>query len=141
MAGGIRGIGAGLKIDNASGTLTDVSAYMRSSSGSTDPQRLDDTTWQPDEANPIKTEIAGATTRNRTLTVLYTPAAFTFFTAIEGKVDLEYEFGPEGLDTGKQKISGLCNCLSVGEPSPGVDNVQEFTVEFNVTSRAVGTFA
>ncbi len=135
-----KGIGAGLKIDNASNVLTDVSSYMRASSGGSDVSRLDATVWQPDVAAPVKTEIAGFRSFTRSLTVLYSAAAFSFFTAIEGSEGLDYEFGPEGFASGKQKIYGTCNVLSVSEPSPTTDNVLEFTVEISVVSRSVGTF-
>jgi hypothetical protein len=135
-----KGIGAGLKLDNASNVLTDISSYLRGISGGSDVSRLDATVFQPDVAAPVKTEIAGFRTFNMSLTVLYTAAAFTFFTGIEGFEGLDYQFGPDGFTTGDQKISGLCNCLSVSMPSPTTDNVQEFTVELNLTTRAVSTF-
>ena len=135
-----KGIGAGLKLDSSSNVLTDVSSYLRGITGGTDPSRLDATTFQPDVASPTKTEIAGFTTRSMSLTVLYSAAAFTFFSAIEGLEGLDYEFGPDGFTAGDQKISGTCNCLSVSLPGPTTDNVQEFTVELNVVTRAVGTF-
>ena len=135
-----KGIGAGFKIDNASNVLTDVSGYLRGVSGGTEPSRLDATVLQPDVASPTKTEIAGFTTRNITLTVLYAAAAFTLFSAIEGLEGLDYQYGPDGFTAGDQKISGLCNCLSVALPTATTDNVQEFSVELNVTSRTVGTF-
>jgi hypothetical protein len=135
-----KGIGAGFKIDSSVNVLTDVSSYIRGVGGGSDVQRLDATTFQPDVAAPVKTEIAGFRTFNITLTVLYSAAAFTFFSAIEGLEGLDYELGPDGFTAGDQKIYGLCNCLSVSFPAPTTDNVQEFQVELNVTSRSVGTF-
>lgn len=135
-----KGIGAGFKIDNASNVLTDVSSYLRGISGGSDVSRLDATTLQPDVAAPTKTEISGFRTFSLSLTVLYTAAAFTFFTGIEGMEGLDYQLGPDGFTAGDQKIYGLANCLSVSMPSPTTDNVQEFTVELNLTTRSVGTF-
>lgn len=135
-----KGIGAGFKIDSSVAVLTDVSSWIRGVGGGTDVARLDATTFQPDVANPVKTEVAGFRTFNITLSLLYSAAAFTFFTAIEGLTGLNYNLGPDGFTVGDQKIYGLANCLSVSFPNPTTDNVQEFTVELNVTSRTVGTF-
>lgn len=135
-----KGVGAGFKIDNASNVVTDVSSYLRSVTWNVAPERLDATILQPDVAAPVKTEISGFTTRGITLTCLYSAAAYTFFTGIEGSEGLDYQYGPNGFTTGDQKISGLCNCLSVSEPAANTSNVLEFTVELSVTSRSVGTF-
>lgn len=135
-----KGIGAGFKVDNSSNVLTDVSSYLRSVDWSDDVERLDATVLQPDTASPTKTEIAGFSTRGFTLTVLYTAAAFTFFTGIEGTQGLDYAYGPDGFTGGDQKISGLCNCLTVGAPAANTSNVLEFQVQFNATTRAVSTW-
>jgi hypothetical protein len=135
-----KGVGTGFKIDNASAVLTDVSTYLRGIAGGSDVARIDATTFQPDVAAPIKTEVAGFRTFNLTLTVLYSAAAFTFFAAIEGLEGLNYQIGPAGFTAGDQKIFGLCNCLSVSTPNMTVDGVDEFTVELNLTSRSISTF-
>lgn len=135
-----KGIGAGFKIDSSVNVLTDVSSNLRNIAGGSDVTRIDATTLQPDVAAPIKTEISGFRTFNITLTVLYSKAAFLFFQAIEGLEGLDYELAPDGFTAGDQKIFGLCNCLSVSLPSASPDNVQEFTVELNVTSRSVSTY-
>jgi hypothetical protein len=135
-----KGIGAGFKIDSSVNVLTNVSGYLRGISGSSDVARIDETVLQPDVAAPIKTEVAGFRTFSYSLTVLWTAAAFSFFTAIEGLEGLDYEHAPVGFTAGDQKISGLCNCLSVSPPSASPDGTQEFTVELNVTSRTVSTY-
>lgn len=135
-----KGIGAGFKIDSSGNVLTNVSSYIRQISPAGDVERNDETTLQPDVASPIKVETSGFRTRGYTLTVLWSPAAFSFFAAIEGLEGLDYEYGPQGFTAGDQKISGLCNCLNVTDPSAGVTGSLEFTVELNVTSRAVSTY-
>src|SRR5262245_20991201 len=136
---GVKGIGTGFKIDSNLAVLTDVSTYLRNIQGGSDVARLDQTTFQPDVAAPIKTETSGFRTFNLTITALYTPAAFTFFTLIEGIEGLNYQLGPQGFTVGDQKIFGLCNCLSVSTPNCAVDGIDEFTVELNLTSRSIGT--
>ncbi len=135
-----KGIGAGFKIDNASNVLTNVSGYIRTISPAGDVERNDETTLQPDVANPIKVETSGFRTRGYTLTVLWSPASYSFFAAIEGLEGLDYEYGPGGFTVGDQKISGLCNCLNVTDPSASTQGSLEFTVELNVTSRAVSVY-
>lgn len=135
-----KGIGAGFKIDSSGNVLTNVSTWLRGIGGGSDVERNDETTLQPDVANPVKVETAGFRSFNYTLTVLYSAAAFSFFQAIEGLEGLDYEHGPLGLTTGKQKIYGLCNCLSVSPPSAGVTGSQEFTVEIAPSTRNVGVF-
>lgn len=135
-----KGIGAGFKIDSSGNVLTNVSSWLRNISGTSDVERNDETTLQPDVANPVKVETSGFRTFGYTLTVLWSAAAFSFFQAIEGLEGLDYEHGPVGFTAGDQKIYGVCNCLSVSPPSAGVTGSQEFTVEIAVTSRLVGTF-
>lgn len=135
-----KGIGAGFKLDSSTNVLTNVSGYLRGISGGSDVARIDETVLQPDVASPVKTEIAGIRSFSYSLTVLWSAAAFTFFQAIEGSEGLDYEHAPAGFAAGKQKISGLCNCISVSPPSASPDGTQEFTVELNVTSRTVGTY-
>lgn len=135
-----KGIGTRFKIDSSVNVLTDVSAYLRSVNGTSDVDRLDATVFQPDVAAPLKIEIAGFRTRSLSLEAVYSAAAFTFFSAIEGFEGLDYEIGPDGSTAGDQKISGLCNCLSVSFPSMAVDGVDTFTIELNVTSVAVATY-
>ena len=135
-----KGIGAGFKIDSSVNVLTNVSGYLRGISGSSDIERIDETVLQPDVAVPLKTEVSGFQTRGYTLTVLWSAASFSFFSAIEGLEGLDYEHAPVGFTVGDQKISGLCNCLSVSPPSASTTGTQEFTVELSVTSKTVSTY-
>lgn len=135
-----KGIGGGFKIDSSVNVLTDVSNYLRAVNGTSDLSKLDATYLQPDVAAPLTIEISGKRTRTLSLTALYSAAAFTFFTAIEGLEGLDYNIGPDGFTAGDQKLYGLCNCLSVSFPNIDVDSVETFTVEITVTSFSVGVF-
>lgn len=137
-----RGIGASFKIDTASSpsTLTDVSTYLDNIQGTSSPDRLDGTTFQPGVAAPLKVEVRGFDAKGFTLTGKWTAAAETFFTGIEGAEGLAYEYGPEGTATGAAKITGNCNCISYSGPQAGVSSIITFTVELNVTSRTSTTF-
>src|SRR5262245_39380885 len=109
-ATGIRGIGASFKIENGASpsVMTDVSTYLDKIDGSSDPDRLDATCFQPNVAAPLKSEIVGFRTRGFALSGKWTAAAETFWAAVEGSEGVNYEYGPEGTTTGKQKIYGSC---------------------------------
>lgn len=136
----IKGAGTSFKLDNASNVLTDISTYLDGVDGSSDPDELDGTTFQPNVAAPIKDIIAGFRTQSFSLSGKWTPAAETFFSAIEGLTGLDYEYGPDGTVALKTKISGLCNCLSYSGPQSSIDGITTFAVELRVSSRTVGTY-
>lgn len=138
----IKGIGASFKLDGGASptVLTDVSTYLDKIDGTSDVDRLDGTTFQPDVANPLKVEISGFRTRGFTLTGKWTAASETFFAAIEGFQGLTYEYGPDGTTSGKTKITGLCNCLNYTGPQSSIDGVVTFTVDLSVTSRSVTAY-
>jgi hypothetical protein len=137
---GIKGVGASFKLDNSVGTLTDISVYLDGIDGSSDADELDATTFQPNVAAPVKDIISGPRTRAYSLSGKWIAAAETFFSAIEGLSNLDYEYGPDGTTTGKVKISGLCNCLSYSGPQSSVDGITTFTAEVRATTRVVGVY-
>lgn len=138
----IRGIGASFKIENGSSpsTMTDVSTYLDNIQGTSSPDRLDGTTFQPGVAAPLKVEIRGFDAKGFSLSGKWTAAAETFFTGIEGVEGLNYEYGPDGTTTGKPKIYGTCNSISYSGPQSPVSGITTFTVELSVTSRNSSTY-
>jgi hypothetical protein len=139
----VKGVGASLKITSGNTspmTLTDVSAYLNKISGASNADQLDATVFQPNVAAPIKTKIPGTTERSFSLGGPWTASAETFFAAIEGEQNLEYEYGPEGTTSGKKKIYGHCNCISYSGPQSDVSGITSFTCEIAVTSRNVGSY-
>jgi hypothetical protein len=139
----VRGIGTYFALGSAAspGSPDDISSYLNDVAPSGDVERLDATTFQPDVANPVKTEINGFTTKGFSLTGIWTPAADDFFSDIVGSQDVEYEFGPQGHTAGDVKISGLCNVLSYVLTNVNVGAVTGFQVELSVTSEARSTFS
>lgn len=137
-----RSISAGFKLDSYVDVLTDVSAWIRNIAPSQNVTRVQYGTLQPDVASPVTPEISGTQTRGYNLTVLYTAASLAFFKNIENLTDLDYAHGPDGFTTGDLKISGKCNCLTVGVPaaSGNSDSVQEFPVELSCSTQVIGTF-
>jgi hypothetical protein len=128
------GIKTRFKLDNASGTLTDISTYLDSVQGSSDTEFLDGTTFQPDATTAIKNEIPGFATKGLSLSGKWTEAAETFFSAIEGDQNLEYEYKPDDPNI-TSSITGLCSCGSYSGPQSSVDGIVTFTVELRVQSR------
>lgn len=136
----ITGTKTSFRLDNAAGTLTDISTYLDGVDGSSDTDEIDGTTFQPLVAVPIKNIIPGFSSKGFGLSGKWTPAAETFFSGIEGMQGLDYEYGPGGVEVGATKITGLCSCLSYSGPQSSVDGVTTFTAELRVSSRTVGTF-
>ena len=129
------GVKTRFRLDNASGTLTDISTYLDSIQGSSDTEFLDGTTFQPDVVgSAIRNEIPGFATKGLSLSGKWTEAAEAFFSAIEGMQGLEYEYKPDDPSvTGS--ISGTCSCGSYSGPQSSVDGIITFTVELRVASR------
>jgi hypothetical protein len=129
------GIKTRFKLDNASGTLTDISTYLDSVQGSSDTEFLDGTTFQPDAVTAIKNEIPGFATKGLSLSGKWTEAAEAFFSAIEGEQNLEYEYKPDDPNM-TSSITGTCSCGSYSGPQSSVDGIITFTVELRVQSRS-----
>ena len=136
----ITGIKTSFKLDNAADVLTDISTYLDGVEGSSDTDEIDGTTFQPAVAVPLKTILAGFSSKGLSLSGKWTPAAETFFSGIESKQGLDYEYGPGGTAVGATKITGQCACLSYSGPQSSVDGITTFTAELRVSSRTVGTF-
>ena len=140
----VRGIGASFQIGKASSPsdLQDVSSYLNKIDKSSDVDRLDATTFQPNVAAPLKVEIAGFRTRGFTLSGVWTKAADDFFASIEGAEGLDYQYGPEGTTSGKQKLTGTVNCLNYSGAQSEVSGITSFTVDLSITQEdAASTFA
>jgi hypothetical protein len=129
------GVKTRFELDNASGTLTDISTYLDSVQGSSDTEFLDGTNFQPDEVgSAIRNEIPGFATKGMSLSGKWTEAAEAFFSAIEGMQNLEYRYKPDDPNvTGS--ITGTCSCGSYSGPQSSVDGIVTFTVELRVQSR------
>jgi hypothetical protein len=136
----ISGVGTSFKLHNAAAVLTDISTYLDGVDGSSDTDEIDGTTFQPGVAVPIKNIIPGFATKGYDLSGKWTAVAETFFSGIEGKQGLAYEYGPGGTTAGSTKISGTCACLSYTGPQSSVDGITTFSASLRVSSRTVGTY-
>ena len=119
---------------------TDISRWLDGVTPGSDTDELDGTTFQPGVASPVKEIVAGFTTRSMSLSAKWNEQAELFFSLVDKKQGIPYQYGPLGKDQGMVGISGLCNVLSWTGPVSTVDGVITGTCEIRATSRNVGTF-
>ena len=129
------GVKTRFRLDNASGTLVDLSTKLTSVQGSGDTEFLDATTFQPDVVgSAIKNEIPGFSSKGFSLSGMWDEVVEAHFTAIEGMQGLEYEYKPDDPSvTGS--ISGTCSCGSYSGPQSDVNGLVTFTAELRVQTR------
>jgi hypothetical protein len=136
----ISGKDAIFSLDNGAETpvLTDISDYIRSIETNNESEEIDGTTLRKQKRVRVSTFEADSFT----LTFAWSPAASTFIRGIKGKQNLNYEYGPEGDETGMQKITGTVNVLRAQDiPPANPDNLTEVTVELSINTATFGTFA
>ena len=103
------------KLDNNSGSLTDISAYVNNVDF---PESADvaETTMLGAEA---KSYIAGLTDATISLTGMWDSTADAILGVVIGKDDtLSYEYSPEGTASGKVKYTGECIMTAYSISSP-----------------------
>lgn len=124
------------KIDNASGTLTDISTKLTSIQGSGDTEFLDATTFQPDAVgSALKNEIPGFSSKGLSLAGMWDETVEALFSAIEGRQNLEYEYKPDDPNM-NSSITGTCSCGSYSGPQTDVNGLVTFTAELRVQTRS-----
>lgn len=130
------GVKTRFKLDNAAGTLTDISTWLTSVQGSSDTEFQDATTFQPDASGTaIKNEIPGFSSKGLSLSGMWTETVEAFFSAIEGLQNLEYEYKPDDPNM-NSSITGTCSCGSYSGPQSDVNGLVTFTAELRVQTRS-----
>src|SRR5580765_526487 len=94
------GIRTFFALDDGSGTVVNISHCLDGVTPSSQTDELDGTTFQPGVAAPIKDIIAGFRTRALSLSAKWTPEAEMFFSSVEGKQALAFQYGPLGNEDG-----------------------------------------
>lgn len=123
------------KIDNASGSLTDISAYVNSVDF---PQTVDvaETTVL---GKDNKTFIVGLKDATLSLAGLWDATVDAIFGAVIGQsATLSFEYSPEGTGSGAVKYTGECIVTSYGKNSP-VGEVVTYSLDAQVSDAVTRT--
>ncbi len=118
------------KLDNASGSLTDISSYVNSVDF---PETADvaETTVLGDDN---KTYIVGLKDATLSLAGLWDSTIDGILGAVIGQAaTLSFEYSPEGTASGKVKYSGECILTSYAQSSP-VGDVVGYSADFQVSA-------
>jgi len=108
------------KLDNSSGTLTDISTYVNNVDFPETADVSETTTLGADN----KTYIAGLKDATISLSGLWDATADAIFGAVVGQsATLSYEYSPEGTASGKVKYTGEAILTSYAISSPVGDAV------------------
>jgi len=108
------------KLDNASGSLTDISTYVNNVDFPESADVSETTTLGADN----KTYIAGLKDATISLAGLWDATADAIFGAVVGQsATLSYEYSPEGTASGKVKYTGEAILTSYSISSPVGDAV------------------
>ena len=110
------------KLDNASGSLTDISSYVNNVDFPESADVSETTTLG--SAGNSKTYIAGLKDSSISLSGLWDATADAIFGAVVGQsATLSYEYSPEGTASGKIKYTGEAILTSYSISSPVGDAV------------------
>jgi hypothetical protein len=116
--------------------VKDISDFLDGVESSDDTDELDATTFR----RPAKNLIAGFSTNGYSLSGKWSSDAHTFFSPLRKMTGVSFEYGPEGPEVGKTKISGTVNVMSYSGPIASVDAITTFTVELRIVTFADGVF-
>lgn len=123
------GKSAVFKVDNAGGTLTDISVYLNEI---THPRSIE-TGETTSFGNSAKTYLVGLTDSTVSIKGTWDSVVDTHLAAVIGQeASLTYEYGPTGSTVGSIKYTGECYLTSFETTSPVAD-VVTFSAEFQVT--------
>lgn len=136
---GKRGLNADIRIDNSSGTLTDISTYTKEVNFSRDAELIDATTFQPPGGD--KEFIVGFKDNKFDISGNALAALATHLNGIAGQeASVSFQYGPEGTTSGNRKYTGECFLVSYKESTP-VGGLNTFTASFQITGQVtVGTY-
>jgi len=122
-------------LDNAAGTLTDISTWLTAVNGSGSTDFLDATTFQPDAVgSALKDEIPSFSAKAYALSGMWSEEVETFFSAIEGEQNLEFQYLPDDPNMNSM-IHGTCSCGSYSGPQSEVNGLVTFDAELRVQTK------
>jgi len=123
------GKAAVFKVDNAAGTLTDISNTLNSVSFPREAETLETTSFGSSD----RTYVVGF--KNQTISVegSFDATVDTHLAAILGQeASVSFEYGPEGSTSTYTKYTGECLMTSY-ETSAGIGDIVSFSAEFQIT--------
>jgi predicted secreted protein len=125
------------KLDNASGMLTDISAYVTRVGFSPKADTVEVTTL----GGTAKNYIAGLHDATISIEGIFHPAVDTILNAALGASSTRsFEFGPQGSTVGNVRYAGECICTSY-EVETGVDGAGTFSAELQISQAVTrGTY-
>jgi hypothetical protein len=132
------GKNASFKVDNAAGTLTDISTVLNEV---TMPRSIE-TGETTSFGSGAKSYVSGLSDATISISGTYDATVDAHLTAIIGSADLlDFEYGPEGTTSTRVKFTGTCILTSYEVGSP-VGDVVTFSAEFQVSGAITrGAFA
>ena len=117
------------KLDNASGSLTDISSFVNNVDFPETADVSETTTLGADN----KTYIAGLKDATISLSGLWDATADAIFGAVVGQsATLSFEYSPEGTSSGKVKYTGECILTNYSISSP-VGEVVGYSADLQVS--------
>jgi len=134
MAQGVAGRNAVVQLDNAAGSLTDVSAYVESLDFSTEIETYLTTTL----GASAQSRVVGLQDGNFSITFVYdrtggVPTIYNHVTGIYGAAASKtFDIRPEGSTAGYPKMTGECNLKSFSLPIAVGDKLS-ITAQFECT--------
>lgn len=132
------GKSASFKVDNAAGSLTDISNTLNSVSFPREAETLETTSFGSSD----RTYVVGF--KNATISVegSFDATVDTHLAAILGQdASVSFEYGPEGTTSTFTKYTGECFMTSY-EQSAGVGDIVTYSAEFQITGAITrGAFA
>ena len=132
------GKAASFKVDNAAGSLTDISNTLNSVSFPREAETLETTSFGSSD----RTYVVGF--KNQTISIegSFDATVDTHLAAILGQeATVSFEYGPEGTTATYTKYTGECLMTSY-ETSAGIGDIVSFSAEFQITGAVTrGAFA
>ncbi len=117
------------KLDDANGTLTDISAYITRVSIPRNADTVEVTTLGYTD----KGYIAGLKDATISIEGIFDPAVDVILDAALGaSATKSFEYGPQGSGVGSLNYTGECICTSY-EPETGIDGAGTFSAELQVS--------
>lgn len=128
--------GASFKLRHpVTGVMTEVAHWCTDIDTGADQDSETNTFFNPGAALPTKVTNFGAITRSYTLTGKWTPAAETFFNALQGSLNVPYEYIPRGVlvsgavPVGTVIKSGAANIGAWPDPGGNAAGTFDFSIE------------